>query len=145
MIEVKIHKIDKSAKLPNRMSTHAAGYDLYSCHQQNINLKKGEVKLVPTGIAISLPSGYEAQIRPRSGLAIKYGIGVLNAPGTIDADYRGEIKIILFNFSKKDFIITPGTRIAQMVIAKHEIVDFAIAEELDETTRGSGGFGHTSH
>ncbi len=127
------------------MSTHAAGYDLYSCHQQNIILKKGEVKLIPTGIAISLPSGYEAQIRPRSGLAIKHGIGVLNAPGTIDADYRGEIKIILFNFSKEDFIITPGKRVAQMVIAKHEIVDFAVTEKLDKTTRGSGGFGHTSH
>ena len=145
MVEVKIHKLNKAAELPNRMSTHAAGYDLYSCHQQNITLKKGEVKLIPTGIAISLPSGYEAQIRPRSGLAIKYGIGVLNAPGTIDADYRGEIKIILFNFGKEDFIITPGTRVAQMVITKHEIVDFAITEELDETTRGSGGFGHTSH
>lgn len=127
------------------MSTHAAGYDLYSCHQQNIILKKGEVKLVPTGIAISLPAGYEAQIRPRSGLAIKHGIGILNAPGTIDADYRGEIKIILFNYGKEDFIITPETRVAQMVIAKHEIVDFAVTEELDETTRGSGGFGHTSH
>ena len=137
MIEVKIHKIDKSAKLPHRMSTHAAGYDLYSCHQQNIILKKGEVKLIPTGIAISLP--------PRSGLAIKHGIGVLNAPGTIDADYRGEIKIILFNFSKDDFIITPGKRVAQMVIAKHEIVDFAVTEKLDKTTRGSVGFGHTSH
>ena len=145
MIEVKIQKIDKSAKLPHRMSTHAAGYDLYSCHQQNIILKKGEVKLVPTGIAISLPAGYEAQIRPRSGLAIKHGIGVLNAPGTIDADYRGEIKIILFNYGKEDFIITPGTRVAQMVIAKHEIVDFAVTEELDKTTRGSGGFGHTLH
>ena len=127
------------------MSTHAAGYDLYSCHQQNIILKKGEVKLIPTGIAISLPSGYEAQIRPRSGLAIKHGIGVLNAPGTIDADYRGEIKIILFNFSKEDFIITPGKRVAQMVIAKHEIVDFTVTEKLDKTTRGNGGFGHTSH
>ena len=145
MIEVKIHKIDKSAKLPHRMSTHAAGYDLYSYHQQNIILKKGEVKLIPTGIAISLPSGYEAQIRPRSGLAIKHGIGVLNAPGTIDADYRGEIKIILFNFSKEDFIITPGKRVAQMVIAKHEIVDFTVTEKLDKTTRGNGGFGHTSH
>lgn len=127
------------------MSTHAAGYDLYSCHQQNIILKKGEVKLVPTGIAISLPAGYEAQIRPRSGLAIKHGIGILNAPGTIDADYRGEIKIILFNYGKEDFIITPETRVAQMVIAKHEIVDFAVTEKLDETTRGSGGFGDTSH
>ena len=145
MIEVKIQKIDKSAKLPHRMSAHAAGYDLYSCHQQNIILKKGEVKLVPTGIAISLPAGYEAQIRPRSGLAIKHGIGVLNAPGTIDADYRGEIKIILFNYGKEDFIIAPGTRVAQMIIAKHEIVDFAVTEELDVTKRGSGGFGHTSH
>jgi dUTP pyrophosphatase len=145
MIEVKIQKINKSSKLPHRMSAHAAGYDLYSCHQQNIILKKGDITLVPTGIAISLPAGYEAQIRPRSGLAIKHGIGVLNAPGTIDADYRGEIKIILFNYGKEDFIITPGTRIAQMIIAKHEIVDFTVTEELDETTRGSGGFGHTLH
>ena len=101
--------------------------------------------MISTGIAISLPAGYEAQIRPRSGLATKHQIGILNAPGTIDADYRGEVKVILFNFGKNDFTIKPQTRIAQIVIAKHEIVDFIEIEGLNETDRGSGGFGHTSY
>ena len=108
-------------------------------------MKNGEVKLIPTGLAISLPVGFEAQIRPRSGLAIKHQLGVLNSPSTIDADYRGEIKIILFNFGKQDFIIQPQTRIAQMVISRHETVDFVLTEELDDTDRGDGGFGHTEH
>jgi len=127
------------------MTEHAAGYDLYSCNDEEIIVKSGEVVLVPTGIAISLPAGYEAQIRPRSGLAIKHQIGILNSPGTIDADYRGEIKVILFNFGKSDFVISAHTRIAQMVISRHESVDFVITDQLDETDRGSGGFGHTKH
>ena len=127
------------------MTEHAAGYDLYSCNEEEIVIKTGDVTLISTGIAISLPTGYEAQIRPRSGLAIKHQIGVLNSPGTIDADYRGEIKVILFNFGKTDFIVYTHTRIAQMVISRHESIDFVITAMLDETDRGSGGFGHTEH
>ncbi len=145
MLKVNIQKINELAKLPKRMTEHAAGYDIYSCNKEDINITSGKVVLIPTGIAISLPVGYEAQIRPRSGLAIKHQIGVLNSPGTIDADYRGEIKIILFNFGKTDFIITNHTRIAQMVVSRHESIDFVLTDQLDETDRGSGGFGHTEH
>ncbi len=145
MLKVNIQKINEHAKLPKRMTEHAAGYDLYSCNEEDIIIRSGEVILIPTGIAVSLPVGYEAQIRPRSGLAIKHQIGVLNSPGTIDADYRGEIKIILFNFGKKDFVVAHHTRIAQMVVSRHESVDFVITGQLDETGRGSGGFGHTEH
>ena len=145
MVEVQLKKIDANARIPKRMTKHSAGYDLYSSNSEDIILKKGEVKLISTGIAISLPTGYEAQIRPRSGLAAKHQIGILNAPGTIDADYRGVVKVILFNFGKNDFIVKPQTRIAQMVIAKHESVNFVEIEGLDETDRGSSGFGHTSH
>ena len=143
MLPIYIKKISESAAVPQKMTTNSAGYDLYSDNENNIIIKTGEIKLIPTGIAISLPIGYEAQIRPRSGLAIKHQIGVLNSPGTIDADYRGEIKVILFNFGKTDFTVQPHSRIAQMVIAKHETVEFILSEELDETERGSGGFGHT--
>jgi len=145
MLKVKIQKINELAIFPKRMTKHAAGYDIYSCNEEDIAIKSGEVVLIPTGIAISLPVGFEAQVRPRSGLAIKHQIGVLNSPGTIDADYRGEIKIILFNFGKTDFIITNHTRIAQMVVSHHESIDFVLTDQLDETDRGSGGFGHTEH
>lgn len=145
MLKVEIQKINKHAKLPKRMTEHAAGYDLYSCNEEEIVVRSGEVVLIPTGIAISLPTHYEAQIRPRSGLAIKHQIGVLNSPGTIDADYRGEIKIILFNFGKDDFVVVPHTRIAQMVVSRYESIDFVITDQLDDTERGSGGFGHTEH
>lgn len=143
MLKVKIQKINKHAKLPKCMTEYSAGYDLYSCNEEDIIIKAGEVVLVPTGMAISLPAGYEAQIRPRSGLAIKHKIGVLNSPGTIDADYRGEVKIILFNFGKSDFIISTHTRIAQMVVSRYESIDFVVTDKLDETDRGSNGFGHT--
>jgi dUTP pyrophosphatase len=106
-------------------------------------LKPLERKLVPTGLFISLPEGYEAQVRPRSGLALKHGITVLNTPGTVDADYRGEIGVVLVNLSNEPFTVEPGERIAQMVIAKHEQADFVVVEELDETERGAGGYGHT--
>jgi len=143
MLKVKIQKTDKLAKLPKCMTEHSAGYDLYSSNEKEMIVKAGEVALIPTGIAISLPAGFEAQIRPRSGLAIKHQIGILNSPGTIDADYRGEIKIILFNFGKSDFIISTHTRIAQMVVSRHESIDFVITDKLDKTVRGSNGFGHT--
>lgn len=145
MIELKIRKLHPSAKLPQKMTEHAAGYDLYSANSDDVILKPGKVELIPTGIAISLPPDYEAQIRPRSGLATNHLIGVLNSPGTIDADYRGEIKVILFNFGKKNFVIKPHTRISQMVISKYENVNFIETEILDDTKRGIGGFGHTEH
>ena len=102
-----------------------------------------ERMLVPTGLHIALPPGFEAQVRPRSGLALKHGITVLNTPGTIDADYRGEIKVLLINFSNQDFVINAGERIAQMVVARHEQVEWVDVEQLDETARGEGGYGHT--
>jgi dUTP pyrophosphatase len=126
------------------MTEHAAGYDLYSCHDMPIVLAPGKLAAIPTGIALHLPDGTEAQVRPRSGLALKHRIGVLNSPGTIDADYRGEVLVLLFNFGEADYTVEPGTRIAQMVIARHETVSFVEAETLSETSRGTGGFGHTS-
>lgn len=142
-VEVAIKKLYSEAKLPQRMTDKAAGYDLYSANKKPLTLKKKAILLVPTGIAISLPDGYEAQIRPRSGLAAKHGIGVLNSPGTIDADYRGEIKVIMFNFGEQDFDIPANMRIAQMIVTKFAQVDFIQKEELDSTERSSGGFGFT--
>ena len=136
-----INKSDN--QLPAYETTSSAGMDLRAFIDADIVLKPFERKLIPTGLYIELPDGYEAQIRPRSGLAIKSGITVLNSPGTIDADYRGEIKVILVNLSNEDFTIKSGERICQMVIAKHEKVDFVEVEEINETERGAGGFGHT--
>ncbi len=135
--------LSEGAKKPQKMSNSSSGYDLFTSNRETIRIKPGEILLVPTGIAISLESGYEAQVRPRSGLAMRHGIGILNSPGTIDSDYRGEIKIILFNFGKAEFIIESGMRIAQLVIARYENVEFKEVEELDTTDRGTGGFGHT--
>ncbi|PKM50636.1 MAG: dUTP diphosphatase [Firmicutes bacterium HGW-Firmicutes-7] len=129
--------------IPQYMSEQAAGMDLYACVEEDEILHKGEIKLIGTGIKIALPEGYEAQIRPRSGLALKYGITLVNAPGTIDADYRGEIKIIMLNVGKEDFIIKRGERIAQMVINKIEQIHWEVVETLEESIRGAGGFGHT--
>jgi dUTP pyrophosphatase len=142
-INIGIKKLHPLARIPKQMTELAAGYDLYSCNSEDITLKPGKVKMVPTGLSISLPRGFEAQIRPRSGLASKNGIGVLNSPGTIDADYRGEIMVILFNFGEQEFTIYSGMRIAQMIIARHEFVEFDLVEELPETARGEKGFGHT--
>lgn len=129
--------------LPQYMSPHAAGMDIYAAVQEDITLKPGEFKLIPTGVSIALPPGFEAQIRPRSGLAIKHGISILNTPGTIDADYRGEVKIILINLGKNPFIIKRGDRIAQMTINKVYQANFELSTELPPTERNSGGFGHT--
>ena len=142
MIQVKIVNEGKQ-QLPQYTTAGSAGMDLRADINKPIVLKPLERKLIPTGLKIALPVGYEAQIRPRSGLAIKYGVTVLNSPGTIDADYRGEICVILVNLSNVDFVVNPSERIAQMVVAKHEQVDFQIVETLDETERGDGGFGHT--
>ncbi len=144
MVRVKFKKLSQKACLPQKMSEHAAGADISACLESSLKISAGEIALVPCGFAMAIPVGYEAQIRPRSGLAIKCGIGVLNSPGTIDADYRGEVKVILANFGKKDFIIENSDRIAQMVIAKVPQVSFECVDQLDATERGSGGFGHTN-
>lgn len=133
----------KDIPLPKYMSDHAAGMDLYAAVESETVIPPGEWKLIPTGISIALPPGYEAQVRPRSGLALKQGISVLNTPGTVDADYRGEVGVILMNHSKQDLIVKRGDRIAQMIINKIERIDFEEVPELPATDRGAGGFGHT--
>ncbi len=139
-----IRVINKSKNgLPGYETIHAAGMDLRADLETVLQLKPMERKLVPTGLHIELPEGFEAQIRPRSGLAYKHGISIVNSPGTVDADYRGEIKVLLINLSEEIFEINTGDRIAQMVIAKHEKVDWEPVEVLNETVRGVGGYGHT--
>jgi dUTP pyrophosphatase len=141
---MKVEIINKSKhQLPSYATALSAGMDLRANLDTPIVLQPLERALVPTGLFMALPQGYEAQVRPRSGLAIKKGITVLNSPGTIDADYRGEVCVILVNLSNEPFTITDGERIAQMVIARHEQVEWCECEVLDETDRGAGGFGHT--
>ena len=141
---MKIRIVNKSTNaLPRYATSQSAGIDLRANLAEPVVLKPMERKLIPTGLFIELPEGYEAQIRPRSGLALKHGITVLNTPGTIDADYRGEIGVILINLSTEDFKIEHGERICQMVIARHEQAEWIQVEELNETERGAGGFGHT--
>lgn len=141
---MKVQIINKSKHpLPTYATLLSAGMDLRANIEAPIHLAPGERILVPTGIFMALPEGYEAQIRPRSGLAAKYGISLLNSPGTIDADYRGEIKAILVNHSTESFTIEDGERIAQMVIARYERIEWEEVENLSETDRGTGGFGHT--
>lgn len=129
--------------LPAYMSAHAAGMDLRAACEKPLALGPGEIKLIPCGFSMALPPGYEAQVRPRSGLALKHGVLLPNAPGTIDADYRGEVCVILANISYEDFVIKRGMRIAQMVIAPVVQADVTVVDSLAETSRGSGGFGHT--
>jgi len=129
--------------LPNYETAHSAGLDLRANIDEEINISPLQRVLIPTGLFIELPQGYEAQIRPRSGLAFKHGITVLNSPGTIDADYRGEIKILLINLSNDNFTIKDGERIAQMIVSKHEVVEWTPVERLSDTDRGAGGYGHT--
>lgn len=141
---MKINIVNKSKHhLPEYETLFSAGMDLRANIDEPIVMKPMERKLVPTGLYISLPEGFEAQVRPRSGLAIKKGITVLNAPGTIDADYRGEIRVILINLSGEEFVIQDGDRIAQMIIARHERAEWNEVDVLDETQRGAGGFGST--
>lgn len=130
-------------KLPTYATEQSAGMDLTAAMEEAIEIGPGERMLIPTGLSIALPEGYEAQIRPRSGLALKHGITVLNAPGTIDADYRGEIGVILINLGQDPFTVERGMRIAQMVIAQHSFVTWEVADQLDQTERGAGGFGST--
>lgn len=141
---MKVRIINKSHhQLPEYATPYSAGMDLRANIDQPIILPPLERTLVPTGLFIELPQGYEAQIRPRSGLAAKHGITILNSPGTIDADYRGEIKIILVNLSNEEFVINDGERVCQMIITTHTQVEWDETDSLDETERGSGGFGHT--
>ena len=130
-------------KLPTYATEQSAGMDLTAALEEAIEIGAGERMLIPTGLSIALPEGYEAQIRPRSGLAFKHGVTVLNAPGTIDADYRGEIGVILANLGQEPFTVERGMRIAQMVIAQHAKVTWEVADELDTTERGASGFGYT--
>lgn len=141
---IKIKVVNKGRQqLPAYATSQSAGMDLRANIDTPITLRPMERRIIPTGLYIALPPGFEAQVRPRSGLAMKHGITVLNSPGTIDADYRGEIGVLLVNLSTDDFIITEGERIAQMVIARHEQGEFELTDELDDTERGAGGYGHT--
>lgn len=145
IVEVALQPLEHAIglKLPTYETNQSAGMDLSAALEDAIELAPGDRALVPTGLAIALPAGFEAQIRPRSGLALKQGITVLNTPGTIDADYRGEIGVILINLGQEPVTIERGMRIAQMVIAKHERIEWKMVETLDETERGAGGFGST--
>ncbi|MDL2214794.1 dUTP diphosphatase [Dysgonomonas sp. OttesenSCG-928-M03] len=141
---MKVKIINKSSHpLPEYATEYSAGLDLRANIEEDITLNPLERSLVPTGLYIELPKGYEAQIRPRSGLALKHGLTVLNSPGTIDADYRGEIKVILVNLSNEPFVIKNGERICQMVVASHAQIEWENVDSINETERGSGGFGHT--
>lgn len=144
MEKIKVKVINKSGNdLPEYKTPQSAGMDLRANIDEAVTLEPLSRRLVKTGLFIALPEGYEAQIRPRSGLALKHGITVLNTPGTVDADYRGEIMVLLINLSNTSFMINPGDRIAQMVIARHEQAEFTLVDELDDTERGEGGMGHT--
>jgi dUTP pyrophosphatase len=134
---------DADLPLPRYMTPKAAGMDLYAAIENELLLAPGQIALIPTGLAMALPDGYEAQIRPRSGLAVTHGIGIINSPGTIDSDYRGEIKIALINFATSPYTIRRGDRIAQMIIAKVYRAEIQIVSALAETSRNAGGFGHT--
>lgn len=144
-IQISLKPMDHAVglNLPTYATDQSAGMDLTAALEEAIELDPMQRMLIPTGLSIALPDGYEAQIRPRSGLALKHGVTVLNTPGTIDADYRGEIGVILVNLGTEPFTVERGMRIAQMVIAKHETVSWSVVEDLDETSRGAGGFGST--
>ena len=135
--------LDADIPLPRYMTPQSAGMDICAAIENNVVLESGEIALLPTGFAVAIPEGFEAQIRPRSGLAVKHGIGLINSPGTIDADYRGEVKIAVINLGKNSYIFRRGDRVAQMVIKKVYQARLEVVERLDETERNTGGFGHT--
>ena len=141
MLKLKVKRLDHGLPLPSRATPGSSGYDVFS--RIDTVLEPGEFKGIPTGIALEIPEGYEVQVRPRSGLALKHGIGILNSPGTIDSDYRGEVVVILFNFSRKPFEIKRGDRIAQIVPLKIPACEIVETDELSSTDRGEGGFGST--
>ena len=145
-LKIRINRIydnTNDVPLPSYATIGSAGMDIYAAVEQDLIVGEGVTLLVPTGFSMEIPVGYEAQIRPRSGLAIKHNIGLMNSPGTIDSDYRGEVKIVFTNYGKSDFVVKRGDRIAQMVIAKYERVEWTETDELSKTERGAGGFGHT--
>ena len=142
-VKIKQGSNAKGLPLPEYASQGASGMDIRAAVEEPITLMPGEIRLIPTGISIALPDGYEAQIRPRSGLALQHGIGMVNSPGTIDSDYRGEIGIVLINWGHKPFVVQRGERIAQMVITKVYRASLEEVDELNSTVRGKGGFGHT--
>jgi dUTP pyrophosphatase len=142
-LKIKVKKLNKDLPLPTHQTDGSSGLDLHA--SEDCFLASGDFKMVPTGIALEIPFEYEGQVRPRSGLAAKSGIGVLNSPGTIDSDYRGEIKVILFNFSKEDFKIKKGDRIAQLIISRVERIDLVEVSDLESTKREDGGFGSTDY
>jgi len=145
-MRLKIYRINKTLPLPRYMTEHSSGMDLFASIDTDVIIQPGGYALIPTGIKIEIPTGYEAQIRPRSGLAYKYGVTILNSPGTVDSDYRGEIKVIMINHGGEPFKVKKGMRIAQLVITRvvhAEIEEVEMAEELNETNRSEGGFGHT--
>jgi len=142
-VKVKYKKIRDLAVVPSYQSKQAAGMDLYSANEDPITIGSGEIAMIPLGFAMALPNNYEAQVRPRSGLGSKFGVTLPNSPGTIDADYRGEVSVPLINHGREPFVIEPNMRIAQMIIAPVVQASFEVVEELDETPRGSGGFGST--
>lgn len=144
-LEVVIKKLSDKALMPAYQTDSAAGMDMAACIDHTVEIAPHERAIIPTGIALALPAGYEAQIRARSGLAAKHGIVLANGVGTIDADYRGEIGVILLNTSKEAFVVEPGMRIAQMIVARYETVAWREVDELDETPRGEGGYGSTGH
>ena len=142
-VNVKYKKLRDLAIVPSYQSEHAAGMDLYSANESLISIDPGEIELIPLGFAMALPDNYEAQVRPRSGLGTKFGVTLPNSPGTIDADYRGEVSVPLINHGKEPFVVETNMRIAQMIIAPVVQATFEVVEELDETIRGAGGFGST--
>jgi len=145
-IEIKFKRLRKEFNhipLPSYATKGSAGLDIYAAIEKPITLPHSTIEMVPTNISVEIPEGYEIQVRPRSGLAAKHGIGILNSPGTIDSDYRGEIKIIIINLGKEDFVIKPAERIAQLVVSKVYTAKFIETNELNNTSRGEGGFGHT--
>ena len=143
VIKIKKEPGCEDLSLPQYLSPGAAGMDLSAAVEESVVIQPGDVMMIPTGIRLSIPPGYEGQVRPRSGLALKHGIGLLNSPGTIDSDYRGLVGVIVFNFGQSPFVVNRGDRIAQLVICKVERVSFQIVDELDSSERNSGGFGST--
>jgi len=144
-VEVKIQRIEgnEDLPLPRYMSSGASGMDLFAAVTEPVTIPPKEVAVIPIGIRIAVPDGFEAQIRPRSGLAARHGIGILNSPGTVDSDYRGEVRVVLFNFGKEPFIVNRGDRVAQMVITRVARATLVEQDHLEDTPRGNGGFGHT--
>jgi dUTP pyrophosphatase len=144
-VKLRVKRLRAGAALPLRMSEHAAGFDVSAAVDTPVILAPGEIRLIPCGFAMALPPGYEAQMRPRSGLAVRHGLSMINTPGTIDADYRGEVQVAAVNHGHEPFTVQPGMRIAQMVIQRVPPVELEEVADLDDTQRGAGGFGHTGH